>query len=220
VGQDLTVNAIATGRAAIETVAGDLIARFVDRDLVFEDIRAGGDGALTVVADVDVTGGVVETDRGDLTLTVNGALTQDAPSRISSGTGEVDVTVIGDLLANRIETGGACLALTVGGAIDALDPAVVVIVAVAAGALTQLRLGESVENTPLGLGIDVSRLDAEVARGDLDLREETDVEVVQLTALSGDLDLSARGDVTLGAVTAQGGTATITAGGACQFGTG
>ncbi len=187
--------------AGMTTGGGYINGRFV-RFTANGDIgSAGGNILLTVLTDYD-TGANVD---------------------VTSGTGTLELAVTGKATLgdnNTVVTTNAtnaALKVTVGSALSAGAQAAPVFQANAANALTTLRLGQLVNVGPVGLRIQVARLDSSVVTGATHLREEDGVTVESIISQNGNVDLYTGGDTVLKVATsagALGGTVVIGSGGA------
>ncbi len=156
-------------------------------------------GTVTLAADA------IQTIGGNQTLWFGEGLIMEAGQNITSNTGTIDLTVLGDLALGRIATGNAtseALGITVGGSVSDVDPASLSLVADAAGAGTTVQFTDTTASTPLRIKTALDLLTLDVAAQDVHLDEATAITLITASTGGSIFDLFATGDVALGDVTA------------------
>ncbi|QPZ92089.1 leukotoxin LktA family filamentous adhesin [Thioclava electrotropha] len=228
----VTPLSLTTGSLYAATVDGDIRLALSDRATDFEQVTAGGTGAIALTSvnapltllsgpgittqggaiGLGVTSLVANADilshDGAISIKSAGLLQQAAGTSIDAGTGTIGLDVAGNMVAAHVvtqSTADPALIVGVKGALSiASGQSGTVFEANAAGAGTVLTLGSMTPIGPNGLPVAFDHVTATVATGAMHLNERDAIRLDRLQTNDGLIDLYAGGPITVRDIAAGG----------------
>jgi filamentous hemagglutinin family protein len=228
IGQDGAPIIVTTGRLDAKTDDGDIDLLLQNRATDIEGVVAGGAGSidlqsanapLTLLAgeagiqalngSIDLTITSMQANASILTNTgpvqiISGNFTQANGTEVNAGSGEVDITITGNMQVASVATtatGADALRLSVSGTLSDAGNADIDLIANADGAVATLRVGALAPTGPNGLAVALDTLDVVVDTGDMHIRETDGLSVASVATPNGNIDLFSGGRMVLSQAT-------------------